>query len=123
MMKRLDLEKIFEILSTALRCPICDYKYNLENTSIVESKQENISRMSLLIHSNCSKCKSNVVFSVAISGPEIFSVGMVTDLTSTDTKRFADKDPIKADEIAAFHSFLGAFDGDFIAAMSNKPKT
>jgi hypothetical protein len=121
-MKRFDLEKIFEILSTALRCPICDYKYNLENTSIVESKQENAAQMSLLIHSNCAKCKSNVVFSVAITGPEIFSVGMVTDLTSVDTKRFADQEPITSSEIVGLHDFLHEFNGDFISVLGKNPK-
>jgi len=121
-MKRFDLEKIFEILSTALRCPICDYKYNLENTSIVESKQENTAQMSLLIHSNCAKCKSNVVFSVAITGPEIFSVGMVTDLTSVDTKRFADQKPITSNEIVGLHDFLHEFNGDFISVLGKSSK-
>lgn len=121
-MKKLDLEKVFEILSTALRCPVCDYKYNLENTKIIETKQDQGGQLSLLIHSNCLKCKSNVVFSVAISGPEIFSVGVVTDLTGSDTKKFAEVKPISTKDVLNMHYFLREFDGDFAMLLAN-PQT
>jgi hypothetical protein len=117
-MKKIDIQKIFEVLSTALRCPVCDYKYNLERTKIIETKQEQAGNLSLLIHSNCEKCKSNVVFSVSISGPEIFSVGMVTDLTDADTTKFSKKEAITSEQILGLHHFLEDFNGDFAKILA-----
>lgn len=117
-MKKIDIQKIFEILSTALRCPVCDYRYNLDRTKVIETKQEKNGQLSLLIHSNCEKCKSNVVFSVAITGPEIFSVGMVTDLTDADTTKFSKKSAISSEHILNLHHFLEEFNGDFVKILA-----
>jgi hypothetical protein len=68
---------------------------------------------SLLLHTDCEKFKSSVVFSIAIDGPEIYSIGMVTDLTSLDTKKFKNASPISPDEVLGVHGFLSTFDGDF----------
>lgn len=117
MPKKLDIEKAIQILSGALRCPVCDYRYNLESTKIIDSRQDG-GQLSLVIHSNCQKCKSNVVFSVNISGPDIFSVGMITDLTSRDAKKFSDSRMVTAQDVMAMHQFLDRFDGDLVKALS-----
>src|SRR5258708_32841855 len=71
----------------------------------------------VLVHTDCDRCKSSVVFSIAIDGPEIFSIGMVTDLTSQDTNKFKNSSPITSDEVLATHEFLRSFDGDFKQAL------
>lgn len=111
---KFDFKKIIEWLSQILRCPVCGYRYNLEQTKIIDSKDDKFSpNGSLLIHTDCDRCKSSVVFSIAVDGPEIFSVGMVTDLTSSDTRKFKNSQPICSDDILATHQFLQDFDGDF----------
>jgi len=70
-----------------------------------------------LVHTDCERCKSSVVFSIAIDGPEIFSVGMVTDLTSIDTTRFKNTRALSTDDVLAMHQFLKVFDGDFRVAL------
>lgn len=120
-MGRLDFKRIIEWLSFILKCPVCSAKYNLQNTRIIETKEERLGMgATLLIHTDCEKCKSSVVFSIAIDGPEIFSVGMVTDLTSSDTSKFKKRKPISSDEVLATHQFLSQFNGDFRSALKQK---
>jgi hypothetical protein len=116
-MNKFDFKKIIEWLAQILRCPVCSYRYSLEQTKIIDSKDDKGPNATLLIHTDCDRCKSSVVFSIAVDGPEIFSVGMVTDLTSSDTSKFKNSQPIGSDEVLATHEFLKDFDGDFRKAL------
>lgn len=117
-MKRIDFKKVISWLGYILRCPVCGFKYNLENTQVLESQQEEASGAArLLIHSDCVKCKSSVMFNIDIDGPEIFSIGMITDLTRPDSRKFADLDPITTDDVINIHKGLKAFNGDFVKAL------
>jgi hypothetical protein len=60
------------------------------------------------------------MFNIEINGPEVFSVGMVTDLTSGDTAKFKNKQPITANEVLAIHSALKDFKGDFVKSFTQK---
>lgn len=117
-MRKNDFQRIIEMLSFVLRCPVCNYKYNLERTKIIDTKEEDQNQATLLVHSDCSQCKSSVVFSIVISGPEIFSIGMITDLTSNDTSKFSSKKPLSADEVLDMHNFVRQFDGDLVKFLS-----
>lgn len=113
-MARLNYQKMIELLSVILHCPVCSNKYTAEQTSIIEAPEvEKREDSSLLVHADCERCKSSVVFNISLDGPEIFSVGMVTDLTSADARKFREAPNLKIDEIIEFHSFLQKFDGDF----------
>jgi hypothetical protein len=57
------------------------------------------------------------MFSIAVDGPEIFTIATVTDLTSEDTLRFRDREAITPDEVLATHEFLNTFDGNFREAL------
>lgn len=109
-----DFKRIIEWLAYILRCPICGYRYSLEQTKIIDSKEKKPSiGANLLVHTDCQHCKSSVVFSIAIDGPEIFSVGMVTDLTFSDTSKFKNSRSLTSDDVLAFHQFFRDFNGDF----------
>lgn len=118
MAKRVDFQKIIEWLAHILRCPICGHRYSLEQTKIIDSKENKPSfGANLLVHTDCDRCKSSVVFSIAVDGPEVFSVGMVTDLTSQDTLRFKNTKALSANDVLSLHQFLAFFDGDFVSAL------
>jgi len=120
-MKKYDFKKVMEWLGYVLKCPICNYKYNLANTHIIDSEQDEVlGEAKILIHSDCSKCKSSVMFNVEIKGPEVFSVGMVTDLTKTDSNKFKNKNPISPDEIIGIHQELKGFRGNLVEALTKK---
>ncbi len=115
-----DLKKIIEWLGLILRCPICGVKYNLDQTKVVDSQQDDMNAEAhILIHSDCTKCKSSIMFNIDIHGPEVFSVGMITDLTSGDSKRLHAKEPISADDVIGIHKALKKFDGNFVKAISS----
>ena len=123
-MPKPNYQKMIEWLAVILRCPICSNKYNAEQTSIIETKEtRNYDHSSMLVHTECERCKSSVVFSISMDGPEIFSVGMVTDLTSTDAKKFRDSDNITVDDVIGFHEFMHTFDGDFEKALAFSSRT
>jgi hypothetical protein len=114
MAQKFDYNKIIQWLAYILRCPVCGQKYSADQTKIIDTGDDKpVNGKSLLVHTDCDRCKSSVVFSIAIDGPEIFSIGMVTDLTSQDTSKFKNSNPISSDEVLATHEFLRNFDGDF----------
>jgi hypothetical protein len=117
-MAKFDFNKIIQWLAYILRCPVCGHKYSAEQTRVIDSNEgKSLIGRNLLIHTDCSRCKSSVVFSIAIDGPEIFSIGMVTDLTSQDTSKFKNALPISSDEVLETHQFLKSFNGDFRTAL------
>ena len=116
-MAKFDIKKIVQWLSQILRCPVCGQRYNLEHTKVIEGDDKPTIGGSLLVHTDCEKCKSSVMFSIAIDGPEIFTIATVTDLTLQDTAKFKDQEPISTDEVLATHEFLNGFNGDFRQAL------
>lgn len=120
-MKNFDFKKVIEWLGFILRCPICGHKYSLEKSRVIDSEQnEAYNEAWVLIHSDCTKCKSSVMFNVEIRGPEVFSVGMVTDLTGGDSQKFSRLGPIVANDILGIHQELSDFQGDFVSSFTKK---
>jgi hypothetical protein len=119
--KKFDIKKVMEWLGVVLRCPICGVKYSMDHTKIIDSEQdEGMGEAKILIHSDCSKCKSSVMFNIEVRGPEVFSVGMVTDLTHQDSARFQSRNPISVDEVIGIHKELKKFNGDFVKFFAVK---
>jgi len=113
-MRETHYQKMIELLSLVLHCPVCGNKYNAENTNLIDRPElEHREDSSLLVHTDCERCKSSVVFSISMDGPEIFSVGMVTDLTGADAQKFKNSSEVSVDEVIEFHEFLEKFDGNF----------
>lgn len=103
-MKNYDYKKVMQWLSNILKCPICGFKYNLSQSKVIDSEQNELSGgAKILIHSDCGKCKSSVMFNIEINGPEVFSVGVVTDLTLLDSSKFKNSKPIKPNNVIGIH--------------------
>ncbi len=109
-MKKRELKKMLQWLSFMLKCPVCSVQYDLTNIKIIDSEQdESYMEARLLIHSDCDKCKSSVMFNIDINGPEVFTVIAKTDLTSSDSDKFKAYDAIKIDECITLHKSLKKF--------------
>ena len=120
-MQNFDIKKVMEWLGYVLRCPICGIKYRLEQTKVIETSHDEVyGEASILIHSDCSKCKSSVMFNVEIRGPEVFSVGMVTDLTRQDSAKFKKHTPITPNEVIGIHKEIRNLKNDFISLFTEK---
>lgn len=110
-----------EWLGHVLRCPICGLKYKLEQTRVIESWQDEIfGEASILMHSDCLRCKSSVMFKVEIRGPEVYSVGMVTDLTQADSSRFKKHSPLRANDVIGIHKEIRKMKGDFVGLFTQR---
>ena len=119
--KRFDFKKVMQWLGYILKCPICGFKYNLSNTQVIDSQQdETYNEAKILIHSDCQKCKSSVMFNVEIRGPEVFSVGMVTDLTGTDSSKFQNRAPLTINDVILIHKEIRSFHGDFVELLTKR---
>ena len=122
-MKKIDFARVLSWLGFVLRCPICSHKYMLEHTHIVDTAQDDeVGDTRILVHSDCQKCKSSVMFNIDIHGTDIFSVGMVTDLTSQDSTKFSKMDPLTSDDCIIVHKSLKSFNGDFVKAFKHPVK-
>ncbi len=120
-MKKFDLKKVLSWLGFMLHCPVCNVKYDLSNVKILDSEQdEGTSEARLLIHSDCQKCKSSVMFNIDINGPDAIAVIAKTDLTSRDSAKFSDYPALNADDCIQIHQSLNKFDGDFKKALKRK---
>ena len=114
MRSKKDIHKILAWISEMLTCPVCDTHYTSESTRLIESKVESKSdESSVIVHSDCKNCHSSVSFNIAMFGPEIFSIGAVSDLSAADAVKFRNRSPITSDEVISIHNFLKAFDGNF----------
>ncbi len=117
-MKDFSLKKVIQWLGMVLRCPVCGHKYDVKNTRVLDSERDEFYNEAwALIHSDCGKCKSSVMFNLEIHGPEVFSVGMVTDLTASDGQKFNRLSPIQANDVLAIHQELKTFEGDFVSSF------
>lgn len=117
-MKNIDFKKVLAWLGLVLRCPICGTKYNLNQTRVVETSQaDGETDTRILMHSDCHKCNSSVMFNIDIAGSDVFSVAVVTDLTAQDSQRFNELAPITTNDCIALHRSLKRFNGDFVKAF------
>ncbi len=120
-MKNFNFKKVIEWLGFVLRCPICQHKYNLDHTKVIESEENRVlGEARILIHSDCQKCKSSVMFNIEINGPEVFSVGMITDLTGHDSRKFKNCPALSSNDVLSLHQSLKTFDGDFVKNFTAK---
>ena len=83
------------------RCPFCSAEYDLEGAKIIGEEED-----STMIYVTCSECESSIVAIVAMSGMGIVSLGLVTDMTAEDTKRFACSKGISGDELLTVYELL-----------------
>ncbi len=119
--KKTDLKKILNWLGFVLKCPVCSAKYQSPNIKILDSFQEDqMQNAHLLIHSDCHKCKSSVMFNIDINGSDIFTIIAKTDLNKRDSKKFSALPAINTNDLIKIHEQITGFDGDFISAFGKK---
>src|SRR5262245_48302514 len=117
-MRKYDIKKVLGWLGFMLQCPVCTTKYQFSNIKVLDSQQEDeLPEAHLLIHSDCHKCKSSVMFNIDINGSDIFTVIAKTDLTKKDSSKFSDLPALAIDDCINIHQTIQGFDGDFIKAL------
>lgn len=120
-MKKFDLKKVLTWLGFMLHCPVCNAKYDFSSIKIMDSDTDvETAEARFLIHSDCQKCKSSVMFNIDINGPDIFTVIAKTDLTGKDSDKFSDFPSLNINDCITVHSSLRKFNGDFIKAFKSR---
>jgi hypothetical protein len=83
------------------RCPFCSAEYELEGAKIIGEEDD-----STMVYVTCSECESSIVAIIAMSGLGIVSLGLVTDMTADDTKRFIGAKNVSSDELLSIYELF-----------------
>ena len=82
-------------------CPLCRKQYSSEDAYIVDEQQG-----VFLLHNTCKNCGSSIVAALVAGSHAVSTMGLVTDMTSEDVKKFKDAEPISCDDVIDCHAYL-----------------
>lgn len=83
------------------RCPFCSAEYDLDGAQVIGEEND-----ATMVYITCSECESSIVAIVAMSGLGIVSLGLVTDMTVEDTKKFMKEKQVTSDEFLSLYEVL-----------------
>lgn len=75
-------------------CPLCQSKQSAMEVNVLEQTGENH-----LIHLRCQNCQTAILVLVTLTPLGLNSVGMITDLSVIDAKKFKEAESLEYDEI------------------------
>lgn len=96
------------------RCPFCSAEYDLDGARVIGEEED-----ATVVYVTCSKCESSIIAMVAMTGLGIVSLGLVTDMTAEDTKRFFGGKEVTSDELLTIYELLKE-DTKVIKALTTK---
>jgi hypothetical protein len=99
------------------RCPFCSAEYDLDGAKVIGEEED-----STMVYVTCSDCESSIIAIVAMSGLGIVSLGLVTDMTETDTKRFVDSTSLNSNELLGLYELLEKNAPEAVAALTGATK-
>ncbi len=82
-------------------CPLCNAQYHPHQASVLEQKED-----AHLVYVKCEQCGSAIIALVVTGLMGISSVGLVTDLTEKDIRKFQNASAVTSDDILDFHHGL-----------------
>ncbi len=83
------------------RCPFCSAEYDLDGAKVI-NEEENAT----VVYVTCGECESSIVAMVAMTGLGVVSLGLVTDMTAEDAKRFFKSKEVTSDELLKIYEVL-----------------
>lgn len=90
-----------ENMQLVTRCPFCSAEYDLDGAQVIGEEND-----ATMVYITCSECESSIVAIVAMSGLGVVSLGLVTDMTLEDTKRFMHEKHVTSDEFLTIYEIL-----------------
>lgn len=96
------------------RCPFCSAEYDLDGARVIGEEED-----ATVVYVTCSKCESSIIAMVAMTGLGIVSLGLVTDMTAEDTKRFFGGKEVTSDELLTIYELLKK-DTNALRALTKK---
>lgn len=86
------------------RCTVCVAEFKPALVGVLEREGT-----TALLHADCAGCGTSALFAVvAEDAGYVVTMGMRTDLTKEDVKRFSQAKPITTDDVIAWHEELRA---------------
>ena len=100
------------------KCPFCSAEYDLNGAQVIGEEED-----STVVHVTCSDCESSIVAVVAMTGLGIASLGLVTDMTVEDTKRFFMKGQgISSDELLSMYELMNKNEKGALRSLTKRQK-
>jgi len=99
------------------RCPFCSAEYDLDGAKVIGEEDD-----STVVYVTCSECESSIVAIVAMSGLGVVSLGLVTDMTAEDTKRFFGSKQVTSDELLHIYELLKKNDKTTVSQLTHPKK-
>ncbi len=106
-------EKFIRRLISTLKCALCGQRHTSANIRVL-GHREDLWFWGVF----CPSCGSQSLVAAIIK--EGRAIEMVTDLTKAEYARFADSEPVGADDVIEVHNFLKDFGGDFSTLFSTQ---
>lgn len=99
------------------RCPFCSAEYDLDGAQVIGEEND-----ATMVYITCSECESSIIAIVAMSGLGIVSLGLVTDMTVEDTKRFMKEKQVTSDEFLSIYETLNKDQKNVIKQLTKSSK-
>lgn len=99
------------------RCPFCSAEYDLDGAKVIGEEDD-----STMVYVTCSECGSSIIAIVAMSGLGIVSLGLVTDMSDEDTKRFAEAQPLSSDDLLNVYELMEKSPVNAVKALTRSKK-
>lgn len=88
-------------MNLVTRCPFCSAEYDLDGAQVIGEEKD-----ATMVYITCSECSSSILAIVAMSGLGVVSLGLVTDMTPEDTKKFLSSKEITSNDLLSVYELL-----------------
>lgn len=85
-------------------CALCNVSFTPQEVSVIGEGDK-----TQLLHVSCNHCASSIVLLLLMSELGSGSVGLITDLTEEDVRKFKDEEPISTDDVLSLYRELPSF--------------
>lgn len=85
------------------RCPICDYKYEVQRIQILNESENGV-----LSYFRCEKCSASFLATISETPFGHMAQGLLTDLDAQEVLKFARHDAVTHDDVLEVHESLEA---------------
>jgi hypothetical protein len=97
------------------KCSVCESALNPVNIIVLSEKEQKTT-----VHVTCAKCRSAAIVFLLNNQMGMMSVGIATDLDSSEVRNKFGSEAINSDEIIDLHQFVSNEKGDIMQLIKNK---
>jgi len=96
------------------RCSVCESSLDPANVIVLNEKEQKTT-----VHVTCAKCQSAAIVFLLNNQLGMVSVGIATDLDSSEVKSKFGMEAISSDDIIDLHQFVSSEKGDIMQLVRN----